>query len=191
MSLFHHKIPALSSKSCLPLRVASWPPSLVAFLIRLPRYELFRFRRFRVESPLASGSLSILPTSSVDPWILYKRVYEVHQFVASLPHVLVNVMFHIFIRVGRTPTQRSYVGRRHRRSFVDVQSCLLSPDDSSLVQYHRTNTLTASRVASRTAHSLRKHYRTQPGHVANCGFDPGPSIQYLSRYTVWATQTTM
>jgi hypothetical protein len=65
--VFHHMHPSPFSRSCLPLQGVVWPSSLVAFSIRLPRFALWRFPRFRIENPLARGSLSILPTSSVAP----------------------------------------------------------------------------------------------------------------------------
>jgi len=51
--VFHHIHPTPFSRSCRPLQGASWPRSIVPFLIQLPRFEFWRFRRFRVESPLA------------------------------------------------------------------------------------------------------------------------------------------
>jgi len=82
----------------------SSPSSLVAYLIRLPRFELWRFQRSQIENHLALGSLAILSASSVGPLILRRRVSETHQFVSSLFYVLVNAVFHISIRVCRTPT---------------------------------------------------------------------------------------
>ena len=102
--VFHQMHRAPFSRFCLPIRRVSSPPSLVVFLIWLPLFELWRFRRSLVENPLAAGSLSIFPASSVGPWILCKRVSKAHQFVSSLLHVLLNAVFHRPVRVYRKTT---------------------------------------------------------------------------------------
>ena len=115
-----HQPPFLSSS--LPLLGVGSPPSLVAHLTRLLRFELLRFIHYHVGSLSAPESLSVVPASSADPEILCKHVSVGHQFGLSISLLLVSAVFRRPTHVCRAPTRGTCDGQKHRRLYVDVQS---------------------------------------------------------------------
>jgi len=127
---FHQMHPAPFSRSCLPLRGGGAGGKLATLARRIPN---------PTASIRTSGDFAVFVSKILLPlgrcrYCLHPLwVPEFYQFVSSLPHVLLNAVFHRHIRVCRTQTHWGYVDRKHRRSFVSVEPCLLSPADSLFV----------------------------------------------------------
>ena len=176
--VFIHTHPTPFLRSCLLLLGVGSPPSLVAYLTQLLRFELSRFLRYHVGNSPAPESLSVLPASSPDPGILCEPVSVGHQF-ESLPPFLVSTEFCRPTHVCRTPTRGGCVGRKHRLYRMLTFSHVFSLHNVGLLlySYHRTRTFTAS---SWLLGLLTPHVNITALHHASKQTDLNPQSQQAS-----------
>ena len=166
--LHTHAAPFLRSR--LPLLVVGFSNLTRRIPNPTASIRIFEISLLSCRKSPALESLSVLPASSTGPGILCKQVSEGHQFESSLPPFLVSTVFRRPSHEFRTSTLGGCVGRKHRRSYVDVQSCFQPLQSWVVVVVVVVSPHTHDhcfKLVTRPAHSAHKHNRTPPRLEAN------------------------